>query len=151
MVTNNDNCEMNTFAIKHIPDHPITPGKQERLLSANTKENEKQLKMEISELEELAGKLEKEIHDKKAFWAELQILKKKGFTSSKLMDELQNLEAEINSKEEERTNAIEKRSALDNIIFGLTPIQDDKRKSCGFEEANGNSYVPSIQKTTYYI
>ena len=67
VVKKNDSCEMNTFEIKHNSDHPITPGKQERLLSANTKENEKQLKMEIRELEELAGKLEKEIHDKKHF------------------------------------------------------------------------------------
>lgn len=114
-----------------IPAHPFTPGNQERLLSANTKENEKQLKMEIRELEDLVGKLEKEIYDRKAFWAELQILKNKGFTSSKLTDEIQILEAEINSKEEEMRNVIERESAMDNISFALPPIKYDKRKSSG--------------------
>ena len=108
MVTNNDNFEMNTLATKQVPAHPITPGNQERLLSANTKENEKQLKMEIRELEDLGGKLEKEINDRRTFWAELQILKNKGFTSSKLIDEIQNLETEINSEEEELNKVIEK-------------------------------------------
>ena len=34
---NNDNFERNTLAIKQSPAHPITPGNQERLLSAITK------------------------------------------------------------------------------------------------------------------
>ena len=55
---NNDNFERNTLA-KQSPAPPITSGNQERLLSANTKENEKHLEMEIRELEDLGRKLEK--------------------------------------------------------------------------------------------
>ena len=40
---NNDNFERNTLA-KQSPAPPITSGNQERLLSANTKENEKKIK-----------------------------------------------------------------------------------------------------------
>ena len=137
------------FAIKQIPALPITPGNQERLLSANTKENKKQLEMEIGELEDLGGKLEKEIDDRKKFWAELQILKNKGSTSSKLIDEIQNLETEMNSKEEELNKVKQKKSALDNISFGLPPIGYEKRNSSGMAETIGKTYGPPGQKTMY--
>ena len=141
------------FAINQIPALPITPGNQERLLSANTKENKKQLKMEIGELEDLGGKLEKEIDDRKKFWAELQILKNKGSTSSKLIDEIQNLETELNSKEEELDKVKQKKSALDNISFGLPPIRHEKRNSSGLPigmaETIGKTYGPPGQKTRY--
>ena len=67
--------------------------------------------MEIRELEDLGGKLEKEIDDRKKFWAELQILKNRGSTSSKLIDEIQNLETEMNSKEEE-LNKVKQKNPL---------------------------------------
>ena len=105
--------------------------------------------MEIGELEDLGGKLEKEIDDRKKFWAELQILKNKGSTSSKLIDEIQNLETELNSKEEELDTVKQKKSALDNISFGLPPIKDEKRKSSGIAETIGKAYGQPGQKTRY--
>ena len=81
--------------------------------------------------------------------AELQILKNRGSTSSKLVDEIQNLETEMNSKEEELNKVKQKKSALDNISFGLPPIGYEKRNSSGMAETIGKTYGPPGQKTMY--
>ena len=61
-----------------------------------------------------------------------------------MIDEIQNLETEMNSKEEELNKV--KKSALDNISFGLPPIGYEKRNSSGMAETIGKTYGQPSQK-----